>query len=304
MRIGLIFNPTAQGNKARRLRRQLDSLASQCLLLPTEGPGHAEDLAERALEEGCKIVVAAGGDGTIQEVSNGMVRRADGLTQAALGILPLGTVNVMARELRIPLDFDSAWRIILRGQERVIDLPWMELQRDGETVRRCFPALGGAGMDARACELVGWEMKKRSGQVAYLIAGFKAVAEELPRFRVECGERVVKSAELIMLGNGHMYGGPFDVFPHASLTDGRVDAIVAEEIKSWRAPAYAHAILTGTLPSLEGVHYIQGASMRITPLDPELRVPVQLDGDPMGALPAEITVEPRAMRVVAPGAGY
>ena len=303
MRIGLIFNPTAQGNKARRLRKQLDALKSQCLLLPTEGPGHAEDLAERALEKGCKIVVAAGGDGTIQEVSNGMVRRADGLTQAALGILPLGTVNVMARELRIPLNFDSAWRIILRGQERVIDLPWMELQRDGETVRRCFPALGGAGLDARACELVGWEMKKRSGQAAYLIAGFKAVAEELPRFRVECGERVVESAELIMLGNGHMYGGPFDVFPHASLTDGRLDAIVAEEVKGWRAPQYGHAILTGTLPALSGVHYLQGDSVRLTPLA-DTRVPVQLDGDPMGELPAEITVEPRALRVVAPGAGF
>ena len=112
VRIGLIFNPSAQGDKARNLQSQLDSIADECTLMPTEGPGHAEDLAEQAVVDGCEILVAAGGDGTVHEVTNGLVRHPDGLDQVALGILPMGTVNVMARELKVPLDFEAAWRVI------------------------------------------------------------------------------------------------------------------------------------------------------------------------------------------------
>ena len=299
MRIALIFNPTAQGDKARHLRGQLDEISGECLLMPTEGPGHAEDLAEQAVAEGCEVVVAAGGDGTVQEVSNGLVRHPGGLARVALGILPLGTVNVLARVLAIPLDFEAAWRVIQRGHTRAIDLPWMELQIDGETRRRCFPALGGAGLDARACELVGWKMKKHSAQFAYIFAGFQAVSETMPTFRVEADGHVIESAELIMLGNGPMYGGPFDVFPNARLDDGKVDAIVAEKVNGWRAVEYAHAILTGTLPALDGVHYLQAESIKLTPLSDE-RVVAQLDGDAWGELPANISVEPRALRMVVP----
>jgi YegS/Rv2252/BmrU family lipid kinase len=299
MRIGLIFNPSASGDKARDLKSQLDELAGECDLLPTEGPGHAEDLAEQAVTEGCELLVAAGGDGTVQEVSNGLVRHPGGLARVALGILPLGTVNVMARVLGIPLDFEAAWRVIQRGHTRRIDLPWMELQINGETRRRCFPALGGAGLDARACELVGWEMKKRSGQLAYIIAGFQAVSETMPTFRVVADGQVIESAEIIMLGNGKMYGGPFDVFPNARLDDGKVDALVAETVSGWRAPEYAHGILTGTLPSLDGVHYLQAETIELKPLSDE-RVVVQLDGDAWGQLPAEISVEPLALRMVVP----
>ena len=105
------------------------------------------------------------------EVSNGLVRHPEGLEKTALAVLPLGTVNVLARELRIPLDFDSAWRVIQQGVTSRVDLPWIDFQVDGQAQRRCFPALAGAGMDARACELVQWETKKMSGQFAYLLAG-------------------------------------------------------------------------------------------------------------------------------------
>ena len=297
MRIGLIFNPTAQGDKARGLRSQLEMIADECTLMPTEGPGHAEDLAEQAVADGFGMLVAAGGDGTVHEVANGMVRHPEGLKRVALGILPMGTVNVMARELRVPLDFEAAWRVIRRGYTRRIDLPWMELQREGETQQRCFPALGGAGLDARACELVRWETKKKSGQWAYITAGLRAATEVMPTFRVQAGERVIESAELIMLGNGHMYGGPYDVFPQARLDDGRVDAIVAESVEKWRLPQYAQAILTGNLPKLDGVHYFQAETIELTPESDE-RVAVQLDGDAMGELPGKISVQALGLRVV------
>ncbi len=301
MRIGLIFNPSAQGDKARHVRQQLDEISDQCTLLPTEGPGHAEDLAEQAVKDGFEVLVAAGGDGTVHEVANGIVRHPDGLTRIKLGVLPLGTVNVLARELKVPLDFESAWRVIRRGYCQRIDLPWMEFQLDGQSTKRCFPALAGAGMDARACEQVKWETKKRSGQFAYLLAGLQTLKEDLPSFTVKTPEKTIERADLIMFGNGHMYGGPFDIFPHANLQDGRVDAIVAERVNGWRFVEYTQAVLTGNLPGVEGIHYLQSDQMELIPHD-GIRVPVQLDGDAMGQLPAKVSVQPLGLQIVLPEA--
>ena len=297
MRIGLIFNPSAQGDKARHLRKQLDEIQDECALLPTEGPGHAEDLAEQAVEDGFELIVAAGGDGTVQEVSNGIVRHPEGLERVKMSVLPLGTVNVMARELHIPLDFESAWRVIRRGYSDYIDLPWMEFQLDGQVVKRCFPALAGAGLDARACEQVEWETKKRSGQFAYLMAGLQTLREDLPAFSVKTPEKTIERADLVMFGNGHMYGGPFDIFPHADLQDGKVDAIVAERVTGWRFAEYAQAVLTGSLPGLSGVHYLQSDTYELCPLEDQ-RVPIQLDGDTMGQLPGKISVQSLALQMV------
>jgi len=299
VRIGLIFNPTAQGDKARHLRKQLDEIRDECTFLPTEGPGHAEDLAEQAVKDGIEVLVAAGGDGTVHEVVNGVVRHPEGLAQIKLGVLPLGTVNVLARELKVPLDFEAAWRVIRRGCNRWIDLPWMEFQMEGQTTKRCFPALAGAGMDARACEQVEWETKKRSGQFAYLVAGFQTLREDLPAFTVKTPEKTIERADLIMFGNGHMYGGPFDIFPHANLQDGKVDAIVVERVAGWRFPEYTQAVLTGNLPEVEGVHYLQGDQVELIPHG-EMRVPVQLDGDAMGQLPAKVSVQRLGLQIVLP----
>ena len=190
-----------------------------------------------------------------------------------------------------------AWRIIRRGYSEYIDLPWMEFQMDGQTTKRCFPALAGAGMDARACELVRWETKKTSGQFAYLLAGLQTLQESLPPFMVKTPEKTVGRAELIMFGNGHMYGGPFDIFPQASLTDGKVDAIVVEKVEGWRLAEYTQAVLVGRLPALSGVHYLQSDAYELCPLE-DRRVPVQLDGDTMGQLPGKVSVQRQAMQMV------
>ena len=98
MRIGLIFNPTAQGDKARGLQSQLDCISNECTLMPTEGPGHAEDLAEQAVVDGFEMLVAAGGDGTVHEVVNGVVRHPEGLNQVALGIFCLHAITTTAHK--------------------------------------------------------------------------------------------------------------------------------------------------------------------------------------------------------------
>ena len=102
MRTCVIFNPTARGEKARRFRHHLDAIGAQSTLKHTTAAGDARRLAAEAVREGFEIVVAAGGDGTLNEVLNGFSDVPDGFEQARLGVLPLGTVNVFARELAIP----------------------------------------------------------------------------------------------------------------------------------------------------------------------------------------------------------
>ena len=107
--IALIFNPAARGEKARRFRELLGQLGMECTLLETTGPGSASTLAAQAIRDGYRTIVASGGDGTVNEVVNGLAKVRDGLGQVKLGILPLGTMNVFARELGIPLPARRAW---------------------------------------------------------------------------------------------------------------------------------------------------------------------------------------------------
>src|SRR5262249_38734294 len=162
------FNPAARGDKARRFRRHLESIGMQSTLRQTAAAGDARRLAAEAVREGFEVVVAAGGDGTLNEVLNGIGDVPDGFERARLGVLPLGTVNVFAQELGIPARLEAAWDTIQRGRQTRIDLPWVEHKANGPSARRCFAQMSGAGLDARAIELVKWQIKKMVGPVAYV----------------------------------------------------------------------------------------------------------------------------------------
>ena len=293
----VIFNPAARGDKARRFRRQLDIIASQCALKPTSGPGDAVRLATAAVMEGFTTVVAAGGDGTINEVANGIARAPDGLTQTRLGILPLGSVNVLAKELDLPTNIAQAWEVVQRGRERRVDLPWMEFANASGTERRAFVILAGEGLDARAVELVNWESKKRFGAFAYIAAGWRALNETPTPMTVTHNGTTIESAELVLLGNGRYYGGRFPFFPKARMDDGRLDVCVFPHFQRRRLLAYTWALLKGRLGEMEGIHCFQTDSLA---LSSHGRVPVELDGDLAGDLPAKIGLQPQALRLIAP----
>src|SRR6266404_3804837 len=165
VRTCIIFNPTAKGNKARHFRHHLDEFAAECTLKLTAAAGAARKLATTAVEEGFEIIVAAGGDGTLNEVLNGIVDAPKGFERARLGVLPLGTVNVFARELALPPGVEAAWKVILQGVETRIDLP--RVTTNGAQQRHYFAQLAGAGLDARAIELVKWQVKKAIGPLEY-----------------------------------------------------------------------------------------------------------------------------------------
>jgi YegS/Rv2252/BmrU family lipid kinase len=294
MRACVIFNPTARGDKARHFRRHLDEFAAGVALKPTTAPGDACRLAAEAVRDGFDTLVAAGGDGTLNEVLNGLADAPDGFARARLAVLPLGTVNVFARELGLPLNVRAAWQTILNGVERTIDAPFVEQAATTGTSRRYFAQMAGAGLDARAISLVDWQMKKRISQFAYVLAGLKAMREPHPPITVEANGQTV-TGELALVGNGRFYGGSLPVFPRAQLDDGLLDLCVFPRVGWGLILRYAFGYLTGRPLVPRDVRELRVPRARLTAA---VRVPFEVEGDLCSALPVELGLLPRALRVV------
>ncbi len=298
MRPCVIFNPAAKGEKARKFRAELDPIAAASVFKLTGAPGHARRLAAEAVREGHDTVVAAGGDGTLNEVLNGIGDVPGGFERTRLGFIPLGTVNVFARELGIPLKPHAAWEVVAKGREIQVDLPWIERVSQGKTVRHFFTQLAGAGLDARAIELVDWQTKKQVGPFAYVLAGFRALAERPPSISVTANE-VVTPGQMILIGNGRLYGGNFHIFPDGDLRSGFLEVCVFPRVNLLTLLRCGPPLLlTGRIPA-GMVQRLRGKTVR---LESSELVSVEVDGEWAGHLPVTFGVEPHGLRVLVPSA--
>lgn len=296
MRICVIFNPVARGDKARHFREQLSRIASDAVLKPTQCAGDARRLAAEAVTEKFETIVAAGGDGTINEVLNGIGDAPGGFETTRLGVLPLGTVNVFARELKIPTDITGAWKIIQRGNETKIDLPRAEFTSDGKSQQLYFAQLAGAGLDARAIELVSWKLKKKTGPLAYVVAGMKALAERKPQISVRAGGETI-SGELILIGNGILYGGDFAIFANANLRDGKLDACVFPRVNWWTLLRVGPTLWWRKKIPAKFFRSVVAEKIELSCDSPAA---VELDGEWAGKLPVTFSVEREKLRMICP----
>jgi len=296
VRACVIFNPAAKGQKAERFRRSLNLIGAACELKRTTAPGDARRLAASAVRNGFDTVIAAGGDGTLNEVLNGVGDAPDGFARVRLGVLPLGTINVFARELGIPTQPEAGWEVLRRSHEKRIDLPRLEWREEGNPRSLYFAQLAGAGLDARAIQLVSWSLKKRIGPLAYVLAGLRALNEDHPTFSVSDGTKQLPG-ELVLVGDGRLYGGNFQIFPEANLTDGLLDVCVFPRV-SWfmLLRCGINLWLTGRLPE-PAVTRLRAKSFDL--VGPSA-IRSEVDGDLAGPLPARFTVQPRALRVLVP----
>lgn len=296
MRTCVIFNPTACGDKARRFRSHLDEIAREATLRSTAAAGDARKLAAHAVAEGFENIVAAGGDGTINEVLNGIGDAPEGLDKARLGILPLGTVNVFAREIGLSGGVEAAWEVIKAGFETRIDLPAVEFCGTSGKEYRYFAQLAGAGLDARAIELVKWQVKKAVGPLAYVMAGLHALLGPPARI-MAAGVDVSEEGALVLIGNGTLYGGQFKLFPEADLRDGLLDVCVLPKC-DWMTLARCSPglLLKGALP----VSATRLFRTKQLTLSSATKAPVQVDGEVIGHLPATFTVRKSGLRIIAP----
>ena len=296
MRTCVIFNPVARGEKARRFLRHLGRIESECAVKRTCGAEDARRLAGEAVREGFEDIVAAGGDGTLNEVLNGIADVPDGFQRARLGVLPLGTVNVFARELGIPRRFEPAWQTIRRGRETRIDLPRVEYGDEAKAGRRCFAQLAGAGLDARAIELVHWPLKKKIGALAYVVAGLRALFRPASTITVRAGERRV-TGELVLIGNGRLYGGQFRIFPGADVRDGLLEICVFPRVNFLTLARCGPALLLYRRLPPRSTDNFQAAAVTLTSASP---APLEVDGELIGTLPASFSVQPSGLRVIVP----
>ena len=292
----IILNPAAHSDKAGRLAERLRDLSGGAEIRLSSAAGDAERIACDAIrnKEGFSSIIAAGGDGTINEVVNGIF--SAGNPGIPLGILPVGTMNVFAVELGIPLNSpEKAWEVIRRGEIRLLDLPVCTTE---EGVR-CFVQLAGVGLDAEVVRRTTRESKKALGPLSYLLSLAQVAGQKPPQITMESSDGMTRSGSFVLLGNGRFYGGPFKMFRHGSPNDGLLDVLVFQSQSPWDLLRYMHAILMGHHGELADVEYFQTTSLSLRSEEP---VPYELDGEMAGYLPMSLMLEAASLPVFVPPA--
>ncbi len=295
MRACVIFNPAAKGHKAQHFRRALGDIAREAALRQTTAPGDARRLAAQSVIEGFDTIIAAGGDGTVNEVLNGIGDVPDGFKHARLGVLPIGTANVFARELGMPLRLEAAWATLRAEKERRIDLPSFTCDPAENSQRYYFVQLAGAGLDSRALELVNLQLKKKIGPLAYVVAGLRALRKKSIPLTVTDGARTLTGG-LVLIGNGRKYGGNFNIFPTATLDDGLLEICVFPRVGWWILLRCGWRLLLANRLPESTVLRFQSATVSLSSAQP---LHFEVDGELAGRLPAQVTIEPTALRILA-----
>lgn len=299
----LIHNPNAgSGGEARR--RKLDSARQvfvkrgiEVALAETRGPGEATELAARASEDGRQLVIACGGDGTVNEVVNGLASRENG-HRVPLALLPAGTANVLAKELDLSWDIPRAAEQLVNGEIR--DLPLgLATPLEQPEKKRYFLSLAGAGPDGQISYALDLDLKARFGILAYWWQGVREVfAYKFPQFRITSPDLAV-DASLVIVGRTKHYGGPFKITTRADLYEERFELLALTTQSGFRYLSYLPQLWFGDLRKCEGVHFWKTDRLVCEPLG-DGPVYTQVDGEPMARLPVEFRIVPRALRLLVP----
>ncbi len=227
----------------------------------------ATELAKRFALDGEPVVIAAGGDGTLNAVVSGLAG-----SRTAIGVMPAGTMNVFARELGIPSNsLDKALEVIDQGLIREIDL----FSANGAP----FVQMAGVGFDAMVIEETKWETKKLLGPLAYLLAAVKVLGEKPPIMEVVTNDGRREKGVAVLCGNGSLYGGQFKLFRNASNLDSMLDVIVFKESGYRLVIDALHGIAQGGIDLAESTSYFQTEELTVISDRP---VPVEIDGELLG----------------------
>lgn len=295
----VIFNPAAGRLRRRGIARLAEVVAIfraqgiAAKLCATERPGSATQLARDAVAQGLQLVVVCGGDGTMNEVVNGLAG-----SQVPMALLPGGTANVLGKELRLAWDLPTAARQIVAGTCRRIALAQAWSTED-VTHARWFLTLAGAGVDADMVYRVNEGLKKRAGVLAYWAAGIQQLTQySYPLFRVEFdGKRGAGS--LLIIGRTRAHGFPVSVTDRADLFGADFELALFRHRTSWRAFVQGCAALVHQLRRLHDVEFHRATEMECTPLN-GATIRVQVDGELIGALPMRFRVVPDMLTLVVP----
>jgi len=289
MQLRIIANPVAGGGRGRAMAEALASA------LETRGEsvdlfftGKAGDAKQSAGVGGVDCVVAVGGDGSVNEIVNGLTN-----LDVPLAILPMGTANVVAREMNIPKEPEAVADLIVAGHTRRMDVGLYGDQR--------FLLGAGAGLDAAIAEEVSQNRGARSGLSKWVWPSVKTcLAYRFPKIRaVVDGTELSADTQYAIVGNCRFSAGVFPATPKAKIDDGLLDVCLFHRLSALRLMVLAATVWRGRFIEHKDVTYVQAKQVELYPAS-EDTVPLQVDGDPAGSLPAAFRVNDTPINVVCP----
>ena len=288
----LIGNPAARAASLKKFESAsffLREKGFDTKILLTEKSNDATRLASEAVREKPYAIIAAGGDGTINEVINGMVGSA-----IPLAILPLGTTNVLAKELGIPEYVTKAMETAVSRKARTVSLGRIELDPGTDSAHsRYFCLMAGIGFDGKTVHDINTAVKKKSGKAAYIFSGIKNLLNYSPNqlFYTIDGKEYAGFSSIT--GKASKYGGNFKITPDADLSDPFIYTCIFQGNRRSDLLRYVFKVMTGRLFDERDIVYLKSTSVEILGT-----AHIQIDGDYLGVTPAKITVEKDALQII------
>ncbi|GAB4485454.1 MAG: diacylglycerol kinase family lipid kinase [Thermodesulfovibrionales bacterium] len=285
----IISNPAARGSSRKKLADAcslIKAAGREVSMIETLGPGDATRIAAAACAERPSLVIAAGGDGTVNEVLNGMIG-----SETPLAFFPLGTTNVLARELGLPTTVPEIVARILDAEPRPVSLGRIELPRSG--MSRHFCLMAGIGFDAASVYGMHKDVKKISGETAYILSGVRNVVYYSPEELTVSINGEERTCFSLIVGKASRYGGDFRVTPGASLLSPSLHACFFEGHRRTDLLRYACGIVRGKHLGYRDVRVIVARELSV-----QGTAHVQIDGDYFGRIPARLSVAENALRLV------
>lgn len=292
----LIYNPAAgrmrrQASLLPQIVEELERHGMGVRPQPTTGPRTAGDLARRAVQDGAGLVLAMGGDGTVNEVVNGMAGSA-----VPLGVLPGGTANVLAMELGLG-----------NRPERVVGQigDWVtrrvavgQIRTDRDAAGRRFLLMAGLGMDAHIVYHLNADLKHALGKLSYWVSGFSLFGQPLEEFEAHVDGRVLPTS-FALVSRVRNYGGDLAISRNAHLLQEDFEVVLFHGRNAAMYVKYLAGVVSGRLDGMQGVTLLRAREARF--LGGE-RVYAQVDGEYAGRLPATVSIEPEALTLLLPPA--
>jgi len=295
----LIVNPVAgagkTGKKWPQIRRLLKSIGLHFEHDLTEAPGHAIELAKSAVKKGYELVVSVGGDGTLNEVVNGLYD-AGNIKEVMLGIIGTGTGSDYIRTIGIPRQHKEACQHLLNPRKLVVDLGVVEYGSNGRMVKRLFVNLAGLGFDAEVVKATTQRFKALGSMPSYLmglLTTFLFYKNKEVSLKLD-GKAEGRKVCTIMMSNGKYGGGSMLVAPQADPTDGLLDVLIIDDLTKpdllWSLPRiYKGTHLTHPKVTIKRAREIE--------IQTKQQMSLQADGELLGETPARFRVLPAALNV-------
>jgi diacylglycerol kinase (ATP) len=295
-----ILNPTAGRGAGARLAPQitqwLGDSGHEFEMITASAPGHPTILAREAAAQGREMVLAIGGDGTANEVINGLMQADNGPDDTAMGVLPIGTGNDFAYGVGVPMDLQEACQVIARGQSRTLDVGRMHADNEAP---RFFGNGVGVGFDAVA-NIESRKVKRLSGSLLYLVAVIRTLAfyYHAPQTTIRIdSEELVQPSLLVSVMNGRRMGGAFFTTPSSQMDDGLLDLCVATKVSRGKMVAFVPRFMRGTHTTDPDITMGQARKVTIVSESPWA---AQVDGEiyGVGARRYEIELLPGRLRMI------